>query len=340
MGDLSKKIKSFRDEFEQALRRIQSPGDIDEVRNQFFSPDKGRFQGMVREIERLNSEKKNPALKQAKDLKTGMLDRLQSLDEKLAEVEKRKRHIDLTLPGRSRYRGAAHPLRLLTSEMEKIFLNLGFDIETSPEVETEYYNWDALNVPADYPARNEGGAFKVEEKRFLRTHAAAAHLRFLERKKPPVRIIVPGKSYHREETGASYLPISFRMDGLMVGQGISFAHFKGILECFVRSLFREKTKFRFRPRYFPFTEPSAAVDVECLFCRGENEECPLCGGRAWIEIACGGMVHSQVFKNTNIDPEKFSGFSFGMEIDRLAMIRYRVPHLKYFYENDLRLIRF
>lgn len=339
MGIASKKIESLRDEFEQALGLIEDRDALDEVRNHFFSRDKGRFAGLLNEIERLSPGEKSQAQQEIKQLEVHMLDRLQNLDEKLAAEAKRKKYLDLTLPGKSRYMGAAHPLRILTQEIEDIFLNMGFEIETGPEVETDYYIFEALNVPENHPARDEWQIFQVGENRFLRPHTLSAQIRVLEKKKPPVRIVIPGKAYRREVEDPTHLPEFFRIDGLVVGQGMALAHLRGMLECFTRALFHEKIRMRFRPRYFPFTEPSAAADIKCILCDGSDKNCPVCRGRGWIEIAGGGMVHSQVFKNMNIDPEKFSGFSFGIGVDRAAMIRYKVPGIRIFYENDIPIIR-
>lgn len=339
MGDASKKKQALRDEFEQALGRIKDRKGLEEVRDRFFSLGKGRFAGLINEIERLNLDGKNQVLKEIEQLKVDMLGRLKALGEELTEKAKREKYTDLTLPGKSRYRGVPHPLNELIHEIEDIFLNLGFEIETGPEVETDYYNFEALNVPEDHPVRDEWQIFKVDANRFLRTHTLTAQIRALERKKPPVRIVIPGKAYRREEEDPTHLPMFFRIDGLVVGQGMALAHLKGMLECFAKALFHEKIRLRFRPRYLPFTEPSTAVDIGCILCKGERNNCPVCRGGGWIEIAGGGMVHPQVFKNMNIDPEKFSGFSFGIGIDRLAMVRYRVPEIRLLYQNDIRVAR-
>jgi phenylalanyl-tRNA synthetase alpha chain len=338
MGVASKKIQSFRVEFEQALGRIKDQDTLADVHARFFPRNHGRFAGLIKEIERLGAEEKNQSQQEIEQLKADILSRLQARGEELAEEEKRKKYLDLTLPGKSRYRGAPHPLNVLMREIEGVFLNLGFEIETGPEVETDYYNFEALNLPAGHPARDEGQTFKVGENRFLRPHTFSSQIRVLERRKPPVRILIPGKTYRREKDPNDF-PVFFRVGGLVVGQGMALAHLKGMMEYAAKALFHEKIRRRFRPRYFPFTEPSAALDINCFLCNGEKRGCLVCRGRGWIEIAGGGMVHSQVFKNMNIDPEKFSGFSFGIRVDRAAMIRYRMPEIRGFYQNNIWMIR-
>jgi phenylalanyl-tRNA synthetase alpha chain len=216
---------------------------------------------------------------------------------------------------------------------------MGFSIEEGPEIETDYYNFEALNFPPHHPARDDWDTLYLTDDLLLRTHTSPVQIRSMERRKPPIRIIVPGRVYRRETPDPTHLPMFYQVEGLVVDKGITFAHLKGTLEHFLKTLFYEKLKIRFRPSFFPFTEPSAEVDIECLVCRGEKEGCRVCDGTGWKEILGSGMVDPQVLKNVNIDPEKYSGFAFGMGIERTAMFAYQIPDMRYFFENDLRFIR-
>ena len=216
---------------------------------------------------------------------------------------------------------------------------MGFTIEEGPEIETDYYNFEALNFPPHHPARDCWDTLYITDKVLLRTHTSPVQIRVMEKRKPPIRIIIPGKVFRRETTDPTHLPMFHQVEGLVVDEGITFAHLKGTLEHFLRALFGEKVKVRFRPSFFPFTEPSAEVDIECIVCGQKDPDCRVCGGTGWKEILGAGMVDPQVFKNVNIDPEKYSGWAFGMGIDRMAMLSYQIPEIRFFYENDLRFLR-
>jgi phenylalanyl-tRNA synthetase alpha chain len=246
---------------------------------------------------------------------------------------------DLSLPGRKRYVGAPHPLTLFEEEIERVFLAMGFSIEEGPEIETDYYNFEALNFPPYHPARDQWDTLFIKGELLLRTHTSPVQVRVMERSKPPIRIICPGRVFRRETPDPTHLPMFMQVEGLVIDEGVTFANLKGTLEHFIRSLFGEKVKVRFRPSFFPFTEPSAEVDIECLVCSGKDPACRVCGGTGWKEILGSGMVDPQVLKNVNIDPEKYSGWAFGMGIDRTAMFAFGIPEMRYFYENDLRFLR-
>ena len=231
------------------------------------------------------------------------------------------------------------PLRLFQREIERIFLDMGFAVEDGPEIETDFYNFGALNFPPNHPARDQWDTLYVTDDLMLRTHTSPVQIRVMEKRKPPIRIINPGKVFRKETPDPTHAAMFFQMEGLMVDEGVTFAHLKGTLEYVLKRLFGEKTKVRFRPSYFPFTEPSAEVDIECLQCGQKDPACRVCGGTGWKEILGSGMVDPQVFKNVNIDPERYSGWAFGMGIDRLAMFSLGIPDIRAFYENDLRFNR-
>jgi phenylalanyl-tRNA synthetase alpha chain len=273
------------------------------------------------------------------EFKNHVQEKLALLEAELSGRGRAARSVDLTLPGRSLYLGAPHPVVLFQQEMENIFIGMGFTIEDGPEIETDYYNFEALNFPPHHPARDNWDTLYITDNLLLRTHTSPVQIRVMEKKKPPIRIIIPGRVYRRETTDPTHLPMFYQVEGLVVDEGITFAHLKGTLEYFIRAMFGEKLKVRFRPSFFPFTEPSAEVDIECIVCGQNDKSCRICGGTGWKEILGAGMVDPQVFKNVNIDPEKFSGWAFGMGIDRTAMLSYQIPEMRFFYENDLRFLR-
>jgi len=233
----------------------------------------------------------------------------------------------------------AHPLRLFQREIERIFLDMGFGIEDGPEIETDFYNFGALNFPPNHPARDNVDTLYISDDLMLRTHTSPVQIRVMEKRKPPIRIIIPGKVFRKETPDPTHAPMFLQMEGLVVDEGVTFAHLKGTLEYVLKRMFGEKTRVRFRPSFFPFTEPSAEVDIECLQCGQKDPACRVCGGTGWKEILGAGLVNPQVFKNVNIDPERYSGWAFGMGIERLAMFSMGVPDVRFFYENDLRFNR-
>lgn len=339
MKDVKARLKEDKKHFDQALLLVKDEKSFQELRDFYLSRKRGRIPLLLEEIKSLKSEERPAAGQAINELKSYVREKLESLKEKISAPEKPLKEFDLTLPGRRGHRGFPHPLTLFRQEIEDIFIAMGFSIEDGPEVETDYYNFEALNFPPFHPARDDWDTLYISDELLLRTHTSPVQIRVMERRKPPIRIIIPGKVYRRETPDPTHLPMFYQVEGLVVDQGITFAHLKGTLEHFLKVLFYEKIRIRFRPSFFPFTEPSAEVDIECTVCEGKNAECRICKGTGWIEILGAGMVDPQVFKNVNIDPEKFTGFAFGMGIDRTAMFAYQIPDMRYFYENDLRFIR-
>jgi len=247
--------------------------------------------------------------------------------------------LDVTLPGRRPLIGRAHPLAQLTDELVNIFQGMGFDIADGPEAEDEYHNFDALNTPDDHPARDSHDTFYLEDTGLLRTQTSTVQIRVMEKIPPPIRIIAPGRCYRKETVDATHHFAFHQIEGLYVDRGVSFADLKGTIEAMGRQVLGEDTKVRFRPHFFPFTEPSVEYDFTCSICRGENATCSICKGTGWIEIAGAGMVDPAVFENVGYDPEEFTGFAFGMGLERIAMIRYGIDDIRLFLENDLRFTR-
>ena len=243
--------------------------------------------------------------------------------------------IDVTLPGYPIPIGRMHPITRTINEVVDIFAGMGFEVGTGPEVETDYYNFVSLNTPKDHPARDMQATFFVSEDLVLRTQTSPVQVRTMEQREPPVRIIAPGKVY-RPDLDASHSPMFFQAEGFMVDEGVSFGDLKGVLDTFARAFFGEEADTRFRPSFFPFTEPSAEVDVRCVICKGTG--CRTCSQKGWLEIAGCGMIHPAVFDSVGYDHEKYTGFAFGMGLDRLTMLRYRVDDIRLFYEDDLRFL--
>lgn len=243
--------------------------------------------------------------------------------------------IDVTLPGRFMKKGSLHPITQVEKEICDIFLRIGFDIAESPEVETDYYNFEALNIPKYHPARDMQDTFYVSENIVLRTHTSPAQPRVMERTKPPVRIISPGKVF-RCDSDPTHTPMFHQVEGLMVDENISFGDLKGILTTFVDQFFDKETSLRFRPSFFPFTEPSAEVDIRCVMCQGQG--CRICSKTGWLEVLGSGMVHPAVLENVDYDTDRYTGFAFGMGVERLSMLKYGIDDIRKFFENDIRFL--
>ncbi len=244
--------------------------------------------------------------------------------------------LDVTVPGNKAKVGHRHPLTLVQRDMEDIFIGMGFSIAEGPEVEYDYYNFQALNIPENHPARDTQDTFYITDKILLRSQTSPVQARVMEQQKPPIRIISPGRVYRSDAMDATHSPLFHQMEGLVVDKGITMGDLKGMLETFAKTEFGEDTRIRFRPHHFPFTEPSAEVDISCFMCGGKG--CRLCKGEGWIEILGAGMVHPNVLRNCGIDPEVYSGFAFGMGVERIAMLKYHIDDIRHFYENDVRFI--
>ena len=244
--------------------------------------------------------------------------------------------VDVTQPGRGQQPGGLHPITRVRRRIESLFRNSGFSVEVGPEVEDDWHNFEALNIPANHPARAMHDTFYFPDGRLLRTHTSPVQVRAMLRDKPPLRMIMPGRVY-RCDSDMTHTPMFHQVEGLVVDEGVSFAHLKSVLHHFVECFFERRLGIRFRPSYFPFTEPSAEVDIECVFCSGKG--CRVCKGTGWLEVAGCGMVHPNVLRNVGIDPERYTGYAFGMGIERLAMLRYNVNDIRMYFDNDLRFLR-
>ena len=256
---------------------------------------------------------------------------MQLLEKKIAEEK-----IDVTMPGKRQPIGKKHPLTKVLDELKDIFIGMGFEIAEGPEVELDYYNFEALNIPKGHPARDTQDTFYINENVLLRTQTSPVQIRVMERQKPPIKIIAPGRVYRSDAVDATHSPLFHQIEGLVVDKGITMSDLKGTLDAFCKKLYGDKTKTRFRPHHFPFTEPSCELDISCPACNGKG--CRVCKNEGWIEILGAGMVHPRVLQICNIDPQIYSGFAFGIGLERTTMRRYEIDDIRLFYENDLRFL--
>ena len=262
--------------------------------------------------------------------------RTEQLQQKALEEQLKSEKIDVTMPGQTFELGKKHPLTIVMDEVKQIFLGMGFDVVDGPEVELDYYNFEALNIPKDHPARDTQDTFYINDNVLLRTQTSPMQIRTMEQRKPPIRIIAPGRVYRSDALDATHSPVFHQIEGMVVDKNVTMADLKGTLELFIKSLYGEDSVIRLRPHHFPFTEPSAEIDVMCYNCHGKG--CRLCKGEGWIEILGAGMIHPKVLSVCGIDPEEYSGFAFGIGLERIVMRRFAIDDIRLFFENDKRFL--
>ncbi len=330
--------KSIEEIRETALRDLEAAADPEAVKalSVRYLGRKGAVTRFLRNISRLPADERPAAGKRANAVKRELDAAFQAALERLSRTDGADGGIDVSLPGRPIRPGVLHPVTQITERIGDIFVRLGFDIAEGPEVETDYYNFEALNIPRDHPARDMQDTFYVSDNIVLRTHTSPIQVRIMEKRRPPVRIIAPGKVY-RCDSDITHTPMFHQVEGLLVDENVSFGDLKGILTSFVHQMFDEETSLRFRPSFFPFTEPSAEVDILCVMCRGRG--CRVCSQTGWLEVLGAGMVHPAVFENVSYDTARFTGFAFGMGVERIAMLKFGIDDLRKFFENDLRFLR-
>ena len=340
---MSDKIESLREQIEKDIQSVKLIKDIDSVRIKYMGK-KGKITELLRGMGSLAPDERpifGQKVNQLRDyIEQSLTDLSGVLNAKIKEQKLAMEKIDVTLPGKTKKIGRKHPLTSTIDEMKEIFLGLGFNIVDSPsegpEVELDYYNFEALNIPKNHPSRDIQDSFYINDDIVLRSQTSPVQVRTMEKNKLPIRIIVPGTVYRADEIDATHSPIFHQMEGLYVDKGVTIGDLKGVLSLFARQLLGSDTKIKFRPSYFPFTEPSAEVDVSCFICHGKG--CKVCKNTGWIEILGAGMVHPNVLKMSGIDPSVYSGFAFGMGYDRIAMIKYGIEDMRLLFENDMRLI--
>lgn len=301
---------------------------------------KGLLTGLLRNIAGFTGEERSHFGKSCNEVKESLAAKIDDILKLQSSRKKEdillKERIDVTLPGRFVSCGRIHPVIQVRREICAIFASFGFSVVEGPEIELDYYNFEALNIPKDHPARDMQDTFYIEENIVLRTHTSPVQVRIMERVQPPVRILSPGRVY-RPDSDISHTPMFHQMEGLLVDKGVSFGDLKGILTAFLKKVFGDKTTLRFRPSFFPFTEPSAEVDIHCVMCSGRG--CRVCGQSGWLEILGSGMVDPAVFQNVGYDPEVYTGFAFGLGLERIAMLKYGISDIRLFFENDIRFLR-
>lgn len=332
-------VSSIEQILAEALTALDAAADAESVRalSTRYLGRKGAVTLFLRGISRMPSEERAAMGRRAnavkKTLEEAFQDAVQRLESSQAQTTER---IDVSLPGRPFPVGSLHPISRITQEICDIFVRLGFDIVEGPEVESDWYNFEALNLPRNHPARDMQDTYYVSENIVLRTHTSPVQIRTMEKQPPPVAVIAPGKVYRRD-SDLTHTPMFHQVEGLLVDRRISFGDLKGVLTTFVHQMFDERTSLRFRPSFFPFTEPSAEVDILCVMCRGAG--CRVCSQTGWLEILGSGMVHPALYENVGYPAGEYSGFAFGMGVERIAMLKYGIDDIRKYFENDIRFLR-
>jgi len=325
-----------------AAEQIRSCGNtqtLEQVRVAFLGK-KGELTAILKQMGGLSAEER-PVIGQLANQVRAELEALleqrgAALKQEEVQVRLASETLDITMPGTQRPVGHKHPLSIVIDEAKEIFLGMGFSVATGPEVEWDYYNFEALNLPPGHPARDMHDTFYITERMMLRSQTSPVQVRYMEENAPPIRIIAPGRVYRNDSLDATHSPVFHQLEGLVVDEGVTMASLKHTLDLMCKRLFGENTKTRFRPHHFPFTEPSCEVDVSCFRCGGSG--CGLCKGEGWIEMLGAGMVHPDVLRRGNIDPEQYSGFAFGVGLDRITMAKFKIDDIRLLFENDLRFL--
>ena len=329
-------LKNLQREAQDEIVKIKDFNSLEKMRVKYLGR-KGLLSQLMKKMSSLPPAKKPAIGKKANECKKTIEqlweERFSQLNQK--SIEDKGKKIDLTLPAFSFFVGHKHPVSQVLEETYQIFAGLGFEIAEGPEIEKDYFNFEALNIPKDHPARDMHDTFYISEEILLRTHTSPVQIRTMKKHQPPIRIIAPGKVYRRD-ADVSHTPMFHQVEGLLVDTSSSFSELKGILAAFVHQMFDPQTSLRFRPSYFPFTEPSAEIDISCVICRGKG--CRVCSNTGWLEILGAGMVHPEVFRAVDYDSEKYIGFAFGMGMERIAMLKYGIGDIRLFFENDMRFL--
>ena len=332
-------LEQIKENALKELRDCLEGKGLDALRVKYLGK-KGELTAILKQMGKLSAEER-PVIGQVANevrqtLEEAVARRQEELKAREMELRLAAEKLDVTMPGKVRTQGGLHPLSIVQEDLIDIFRSMGFDVVDGPEVETDYYCFEALNVPKDHPARDMQDTFYLGENLLLRTQTSAAQIRVMEGRKPPIRIVCPGRVYRADDLDATHSPIFHQMEGLVVDKGITMCDLKGCLEQFVHEIYGPETQVRFRPSFFPFTEPSVEVDVSCSACGGKG--CRVCKGAGWIEILGAGMVHPRVLEGCGIDPEVYTGFAFGIGVDRLTTTRYKISDIRLLFENDQRFL--
>ena len=337
---MQEKLKLIETTAIDELNKAVTKEDIEAVRVKYLGK-KGEVTLILRGMGGLSPEERPIVGKLVNDVRGNLEERIEKAlaDIKKKEKEERLKNevIDISMPGDKNLLGGKNPLTITMEEIQDIFLSMGFSIEEGPEVELDYYNFEALNIPKNHPARGEQDTFYINDNVVLRTQTSPVQIRVMENQKPPIKMISPGKVYRSDAVDATHSPIFYQVEGLVIDKGITFADLKGMLETFVKKMFGDKMVTKFRPHHFPFTEPSAEMDATCFVCGGDG--CKVCKGEGFIEILGCGMVHPKVLENCGIDPNEYSGFAFGFGLDRMVMQKFGIDDIRLLYEADMRFLK-
>ncbi len=340
LNELSEVISQIKEEITNGIEKLENSRMAYEFRKSFMDNKAGKISALMKEMRNIPGEQKAAFGKGINDLKNWAAGKFEEIDAALKAKEAMARYesekIDVTMPSVKPELGNLHPVTQIRSQITDIFTSMGFEVFEGSEIETDYYNFTALNTPADHPARDMQDTFYLSPGFLLRTQTSSGQIHVMENKKPPIKILSPGKVF-RSDDDATHSPMFTQMEGLVVDKGITLSDLKGSLDTLVKKVFGEETTTRFRPSYFPFTEPSVEVDVSCFECGGKG--CRLCKGTGWIEVLGAGVVNRKVLKNCGIDPDEYSGYAFGIGIERLAMLKYGINNIKLLYESDLRVLK-
>ena len=332
-------LLSLRDSFHKESESVTSLPELQQLKVKYLGK-KGLVTEKLKTLSAIAPEQRPAYGKTVNELKQHIEQEVIRVELLLKQEEYQKsiltEALDVTLPGKYTPFGREHPIHKVLSEITGIFSSMGFEVEEGPEVELDYYNFEALNIPKNHPARDMQDTFYISDEVVLRTHTSPVQIRVMEKRKPPLKIIAPGKVY-RCDADISHTPMFHQVEGFMVDTDIAFSDLKGVLQLFIHSMFSAETPVRFRPSYFPFTEPSAEVDIGCIFCSGKG--CRVCKQTGWLEILGAGMIHPRVFEYVGYDPEMYTGFAFGMGVERITMLKFGIDDIRLFFENDLRFLR-
>lgn len=337
---MSDRITQLRADFDRELAAATGEAEATALRDRWVGRKSGLLTAEMKTLGKLSPEDRKTVGAQLNELKTAVESSIETLLEEFAakrEAEQlAKERIDVTLPGRRIQAGHLHPITLLRHRIEDIFVSMGYEIEDGPEIETNFYNFDALNIPANHPARSPQDTFYLTDKLALRSQTSTMQIHAMQKRTPPLRVAAPGRVFRRDTPDATHNPMFYQVEGLLIDRGITLGDLKGTVEEFVRRLFGPETQTRFRPSYFPFVEPGAEIDYTCFKCGGGG--CRVCKGSGWIEMGGSGMVHPNVLRVVGIDPEQYSGFAFGLGLDRLCALMYGLDDIRLLYENDVRFL--
>lgn len=336
---MQEQLKNIENIALEELKLAKDSTTVENIRVKYLGK-KGELTTILRSMGGLSKEERPIMGKLVNEVKATLEAKLEEVLTQIKIKEKNEKLanevIDISIPGTKNLVGKRHPLELTLDSMKEIFVSMGFTIEEGPEVEKDYYNFEALNIPKNHPARSEQDTFYINDNIVLRTQTSPVQARVMEKQEPPIKMISPGKVFRSDAVDATHSPIFYQMEGLVIDKGITFADLKGTLELFAKKMFGDKVKTKFRPHHFPFTEPSAEMDATCFVCNGKG--CRVCKGEGWIEILGCGMVHPDVLRNCGIDSEVYSGFAFGFGVDRMVMLKYGIDDIRLLYESDMRFL--